>query len=149
MIKRSIFFCVCIIFFAFITGAQDRQADSLKNVLLNAKEDSSKVNALIELSKKFVSSSPIIAIHYANQAKELALKINYLRGDALGLKYVGNAYYTQGKYLEAIKTWQQAIAVFDSIGDKGRVANMQSNIGAVYFDQGDDEQALLFYFMAL
>ncbi|MBK7967187.1 MAG: tetratricopeptide repeat protein [Bacteroidetes bacterium] len=48
-----------------------------------------------------------------------------------------------------IRFWNQSISAFDSIGDKSGIANLQSNLGAVYFNQGDDANALDYYLKSL
>ena len=49
---------------------------------------------------------------------------------------MGKGYYLKGKYIDAVKTWQQALDVFKLVGDKTGVANMLGKQVAVYFKQG-------------
>ena len=125
------------------------EQDSLNALLKSTTSDTSKVNILIALSKSCFKSDPEKAIQYGNQAKELSEKINFKKGYALSLKNIGIANYLQGKYIEAINSWQQALAEYDSLGDKAGVANMLSNQGSVYFNQGDDAKSLELYLKAL
>src|SRR6188768_754205 len=62
---------------------------------------------------------------------------------------MGIGYYLLGKYVDAVKTWEQALAVYKLMGDKKGVANMLSNEGAVYFAQGDDAKALELHLQSL
>ncbi|MBK6990221.1 MAG: tetratricopeptide repeat protein [Bacteroidetes bacterium] len=62
---------------------------------------------------------------------------------------MGIAFYLQGKYIDAVNHWQQALEVYKSIGDKVGVANMLSNQGAVYFNQGDDAKSLQLHLQSL
>lgn len=55
---------------------------------------------------------------------------------ALALKNMAKGYYLKGKYIDAVKTWQQALDVFKLVGDKTGVANMLGKQVAVYFKQG-------------
>lgn len=129
--------------------SQNTQADSLKNVLKNQKEDSNKVFTLLAISKAAINSLPEEAINYAAVARDLSAKIKFEKGRALALKGIGMVYYNQGKYLETLDFWNQSLNVFDSSGDKAGVANLLSNIGAVYSNQTEDAKALEYYFKAL
>jgi len=129
--------------------AQSLKTDSLKARITHAAEDTNKVNTLILLGKQYFSSQPEEAIKYSLQAKELAVKIRFQKGQANALKSIGIANYMQGKYFEALDFWNQATTVYESIGDKVGVANMLSNSGAVYFNQGEDAKALEFYLRSL
>ena len=62
---------------------------------------------------------------------------------------MGKDYYLQGKYIDAVKTWQQALDVFKLVGDKTGVANMLGKQGAVYFNQGDEAKSLELHLQSL
>ena len=142
-------FSVLFILFSTTCLAQDPQIERLKNYIEKSKNDSTKVDTLVELSKQYSIKSPDGAIHFANDAKDLAEKINYSRGVAKALKSIGNAYYYKGKFVESITFWQQALNIFDSLGDKQGVANIQSNLAGIYSTQGEDTKANEFFFSAL
>jgi len=145
---RTISLCIFLLL-TFVSYSQTDELDSLKKVIEGSPNDSTKVNALIDLGRAYANRSPESAIHFYNDAKRLSEKIGYTMGVALSLKYIGNVQYNRGTYLDAVSFWQQAMAVFDSIGNKEGVANIQSNIGAVYFNQGEDLKANEYYFQAL
>lgn len=42
-----------------------------------------------------------------------------------------------------------SLATYESINDKAGISNIQSNIGAIYFNQGDDAKALEYYLKSL
>jgi class 3 adenylate cyclase len=133
----------------FHTGAWCNETDSLKRLLAADIADTTRVNLLNALSKSLFNSNPDTSVVIAASSKALAEKIDYKTGLALAEKNMGIGYYLQGKYKEAVLTWQQAIDVYKLIDDKKGVANMLSNQGAVYFAQGDDAKALELYFQSL
>jgi class 3 adenylate cyclase len=149
MTLRIILFTCLLTLSANFGHAQTAEIDSLQTVISTTKDDTLKVNALIELSQKFYSSDPQKAIRFGMLAKEEAEKITFLSGLAKALKSVGIGYYMQSKYLETLEYWQQSLAVYDSIGDRKGVANILNNQGAVYFNQGDDTKALELYLKSL
>ena len=129
--------------------AQDNEADSLKTLLSTAKDDTGKVNKLLQLGKNYLSSAPDEAIRYNMKARDLAQKLKFKSGKAYALKNIGMVYYNQTKYVETIEYWNQSYQLFDSIGDKVNEALLLSNLGSVYMNQGDDAKALEYYFKSL
>jgi two-component system, NtrC family, sensor kinase len=133
----------------FKVNAQTIQTDSLIAALKTAVDDTSKVNALINLSGRLLTSNTDEALLYANEAKTLAEKLGFKTGLAYSLKSIGMCYYFQANYIEALLFWNQSLSAFQSIGDKLGMANMLNNLGAVNFNQGDDEKAIEYYLESL
>lgn len=151
MNKKNSCFTIFILFFFFCfkTNAQSNESDSLTKLLSTNLPDTARVDVLNALSKSYFNTSPDTSVIIAMSSKQLAEKINYKAGLALALKNMGIGYYLPGKYIDAIKTWQQALDVYNLIGDKTGVANMLSNQGAIYFNQGDDAKSLELHLKSL
>ena len=128
---------ILFIGFAITSHSQSSGGTAVKN-----SADTALVNSLNQQSKKQFSVDPERAINLADEAKDLAEKINFLKGKALALKNIGLGYYYQGKYLEALQNWQESLSVFEEIKDQKGIANLLNNIAAVYTQQGDDEKGL-------
>ena len=75
--SRAIFIFVFPVFFA---AAQQPRIDSLKHAWTLAKEDTTKVYLLGEISSLYSGSSADTGVAYAHQALDLAKKINFERG---------------------------------------------------------------------
>ena len=135
--------------FCFYEQAYSNNIDSLKTLISRETHDTARVDLLNALSKAYFNDNPDTSVIIAASAKKLAEQINYQKGLALALKDMGIAYYLQGKYKEAVLTYQQAIEVYKQIGDKKGVANMLNNQGAVYFAQGSDDKAFELYLQSL
>jgi two-component system, NtrC family, sensor kinase len=129
--------------------AQSQKDDSLKQVLSIAKEDSNKVNMLLQLSRDYMVTAPAEAGRYSMEAENLARKIEFKSGEAFALKNIGMVYYNQTKYVETIDYWNQSYHLFDSLGDHVNAALLLNNIGSVYMNEGDDARALSYYFKSL
>ena len=149
MFRKGFIVFLFSLIFNYCGLAQKSNSDSIKAVLLQSREDTSKVNTLLALSKSYLNTQPFDAIRYAEKAKFLSRKLNFKKGEAYALKNIGLANYMQGKYLETLDFWHESLKVFETIGDKIGVANMLNNIGAVYFDKGEDTKALEFYLKSL
>lgn len=147
---RVLFLYLFLLCFLSATSfSQDSTLDSLKGALSTSREDSNKVETLLELSKLYYGSSLENAMTKAIEARDLATKLNYKKGLAYAYKSIGIVYYIQDKYIKAIHAWQSSLEIFKEIRDKVGIANIQNNIGAVYFNQGDDDKALEYYLKSL
>jgi len=135
--------------FASVYPSGAGKADSLMAVIGTLPEDSSKVNAIIELANSFIMTTPDETVKYGEQARGLADAVNYQKGLGYAYKAIGMGYYFQGDYVNTLFNWQQSMETFRAIDDKLGMANMLNNLGAVYFNQGDDQAAIEFYLPSL
>src|SRR5687767_10221728 len=72
------------------SSAQQNRIDSLKKVLLTAKEDTTRVNVYNTLAKEYYSATAYdTAIIWADKAFVLSEKINYKKGKATAYNTMG------------------------------------------------------------
>jgi class 3 adenylate cyclase/Tfp pilus assembly protein PilF len=145
---KTSFFLVLFLFTIQVV-AQDKTLDSLKAVLSKQKEDTNKVNTLVQITMSLAQSSPEEAINYGTQATVLANQLKFQKAEALALKFTGIGYYFQSKNVETLDYWLRALAVYKAIGDKSGEANILNNIGAFYFSKSDDAKALEYSLQSL
>ncbi|NNC84122.1 MAG: tetratricopeptide repeat protein [Flavobacteriales bacterium] len=138
----SVLICLCAV------SSSLAQVDSLMEVIASKQKDSTRVNAMIELSRFYLASDIEKSSDYAQQAEVLSEKAKYKKGMANAYRYHGLASYLIGDYASAVDQWLVSVGLFEEIGDKSNVARIYSNIGAVYFNQSDDLKALEFYLKA-
>ncbi|HEY0060429.1 MAG TPA: adenylate/guanylate cyclase domain-containing protein [Flavisolibacter sp.] len=108
----------------------------------NPGNDTTAVNALIAQSKGLIDTDSAKAHDLALEAKGLAGRIRYPKGEAYALKNIGMLYYQKGRYVETLDYWSQSLQKFEELKDDIGIANMLNNIGAIYFNQGADAKAL-------
>jgi class 3 adenylate cyclase/tetratricopeptide (TPR) repeat protein len=129
---------------------QDSKIDSLKNLIKSSKNDSTKVNRLIEIGTYYKDQSKAEdAIEYGNGARDLASTINYEKGLGYAYNLLGLAYQTLGNYPEAVIQFEDASSVFQRINNQVGVANVLSNLGTVYDDMGDITKSIEYLLQAL
>jgi tetratricopeptide (TPR) repeat protein len=103
------------------TLAQTKQMDSLKQVLLTAKEDTNKVKVLNNLSAKSLNiGSYDSSLIYAGDALLLAKKLVFQNGIAKAYNNTGNAYNLQGNYPEALKNYLACLKIKECILPTGQ-----------------------------
>ena len=144
--KSLLVFLAMLVCFVAISQTE---TDSLQKALAKVKDDSTKVNTLLSLSKTYLSSAPSQSIAYAKSGRDLSEKIGYQKGLANAYKTIGIANYMQTNYVEAIESYEKARSIFTSLKDDIGVANILSNEGAVYFNKSDDARALELYLQSL
>ncbi len=142
LIKRKSLLQLFLLIFIWKAGSADSTIDSLNKQIDVLGNDSLKVNTILALSKYYLNIDPAQTLRFALEAKKLSEQIRYIKGQAESLNNIGLAQYRQGKYVEALQTWQQALATHNSIGDKAGVANVYGNMGALYNVQSEDAKAL-------
>ena len=150
MIRHVILvFSIGLFFLSGPTVFGQSRADSLKQVVNTLPDDSTRVNALVELAELTIGLDPAEGQQVAQSAVDLAQKIQFTKGLANSYKYLGLAYYNQDLYMEATLNYQEAIRYFEEVGDRIGVSNIYSNLGTIYTNQGDDEKALEWYLRSL
>jgi serine phosphatase RsbU (regulator of sigma subunit) len=155
---KRILIVLAVLLFKLTLG-QNNKVDSLIKIIKNSKEDTSKVNALMNLSIRLFFINPDTCIKLSNQSLALAKKLNRERGVALSEHQLGNLNYIKSNYPEAIKHYENAIQIWDKmIADRnesnsrfGSINKIRSNsnIGSVYKDMGNYVKGLEYCLSAL
>ncbi|HUS03893.1 MAG TPA: tetratricopeptide repeat protein [Chitinophagaceae bacterium] len=142
--KKLFFIYTCL----FTLGTQAQlNTDSLKNLLVSAKEDSSKVLLLCLLS--FNSWDTDSCLKWDNEALKLARKINFTIGEAKSLNQFGNDLLGSANYSKALEYYLQALKINERISDLADIAVNYSNISLVYIAEQDYKTALVYMFKAV
>lgn len=138
-----------VFLFCFHVSVFANETDSLRKLLSKTMPDTARVDLLNALSKSYLNVNPDSAILIATSSRDLADRINFKPGLALAFKNIGLGNYMQGKYTDAIKAWDDALAVYTLLNDKRGVANMLSNQGAIFANQGDEAKSLEMHLRSL
>jgi tetratricopeptide (TPR) repeat protein len=125
----------------------ERERDSLKLSLQNEKTDTGRVLTLANLSFTYLESKPDTTMVLALEALSLASKIGFVKGEAISLNRVGNAYRAFGNnYPKAMEIYLQALKLNEKINNTDGIQRNNANIGAIYNLQGDYRLALEYFF---
>lgn len=106
--------------------AQQREIDSLKNVLKTTKEDTSKIFILSILSRNTDS------LVYTNEALKISQKLNYQKGLALSYADYGDHYYRNQKYDLALENYIKCKKIAEEKGYRELLAKTYQYIGFIY-----------------
>ncbi|MDZ4715236.1 MAG: adenylate/guanylate cyclase domain-containing protein [Cytophagales bacterium] len=149
MVRFSVLLFFILGFFHGLSQDHDPSIDSLENLLRTQRNDSSKVNNLIELSTLYLAVSPQKAIAYGNTARALAEKVKYPMGLGFAHKAIGRGYFSLANYPDALVHYRHSLDVFESLKFRTGVANILSNIGVIYFNNGEDTQSIAYHLRSL
>jgi tetratricopeptide (TPR) repeat protein len=124
--------------------------DSLQQLLLHAKDDTSQVNSLNALAWEYILAGKYdTSMVIAARALSLAKKLDYKKGEAFAYNQTANALWYTGKYLEAAEQHKIALQIRSSLQDKEGIWMSLGNLGLCYRNQSDYPRALQYYFEAL
>ncbi|MGD0712130.1 MAG: adenylate/guanylate cyclase domain-containing protein [Bacteroidales bacterium] len=148
MIKRLFILLFFILFLSF-SYSQTNKIDSLLKVLVNEKEDTSRVNILNDLYRQYQFSDWDTAFAYAEKALALAESSGFQRGIGSSLNNIGFYYFNNGKSSIALEYYLKANDIFSQIEYKRGKAIVLANIGYLFSSQNNFKKAIDYYFLSM
>ncbi|MBN8694167.1 MAG: histidine kinase [Bacteroidetes bacterium] len=145
--RRILHIILVISFFNNIIAQNN--IDSLIKILPTLKEDTNKVNVLKQISVKTVFGDPAKGLIYGEKSLDLAKKINWKKGIALGYSCIGDAYENQGNNAKALELRLIEVKLWEELDDKKSLSGTLGNIGVSYSNLSDNLNALKYYTAAL
>jgi serine/threonine protein kinase/tetratricopeptide (TPR) repeat protein len=129
------------------TSAFDQAREHYTQVL---KADPKDVEALLAVGRvEIKSGNPQGGLEYLNRALTLAIQLENLEEKATILQAIGAAYGRLNQQDEALRNYQESLAIKRRIGDKRGMAVSLNNIAQIQELSGDSGEALKGYQEAL
>jgi two-component system NtrC family sensor kinase len=129
-------------------GQMPPRSDSLKQLLLAKRQDTSRVMILCQLSSNYRFNNPDSSMFFAQQAMQLAGTLNFPKGKARALYIYGEARRFRGEFAQALEAQFEALQISkNSHYLEGEELSLGS-IGFVYNDLDEYRQALYYLFQA-
>lgn len=151
-------FLVLYLFFFSTAFAQNRQLDSLRLIIKNAKHDTTRAATMVNFSKEVYNFNPdtVIpvcksAIEFIDHAKALNQKEERSFASTKSLAYsnMGFVYLNQGRKDLAFKNWTKSLEIREKIGDKNGIAILYNNFGYVYSSDANPAKAIEYFLKCL
>jgi signal transduction histidine kinase len=120
---------------ASLVAQNMQKIDSLKNKLKQPSLQN-RYDLLTNLAWEFRFAYPDSTIIYAEQAYDLANKLDLKTDKARPLNYVGVAYNYKGERFMAYDFFTQALDVSTLQNDSTQIAYSNNNLGRLFFEQG-------------
>ena len=137
------FLFILAFFTCFIKAhSQNAYLDSLKRSLAVAKEDTTRVLLLSELSLYSILSNPDTSLALAKQGIKLAQQINYSKGESYCKRSVGFFFWSIGDYTTAIKMAFLIMPYAEASNDINLQLWLTALLQNAYKDNGDYNEAI-------
>ncbi|ULQ51016.1 tetratricopeptide repeat protein [Flavihumibacter fluvii] len=135
---KAVFFMVAFWVAGFTGKAQDRKTpDSLKTMLVQAEQDSSRVLLLNTIGHNYAGSSTDSCRFYTDQALALARKIHFSKGEALSLIGLGWLSRIQGDIPQAFNFYAEGQGIAAANHHLWEDALSLSGLAAIFMDLQD------------
>lgn len=125
--------------------AQNRQIDSLQQILNTASTDTAKVHLLNKISSSLWYSHPDLSMEYAQKALNLSKRLQYQNGIKVAYNNIGLINDHRGNYPEALRCFLKTLEICELSNDIKTMAEVLNTIGVLNESLGDYEQALHYY----
>ncbi len=153
MRSTLLIFLACI---ALLPVRSQESVDSILNVVETTDDDSVKVEALLTLTRLYLSRNLKQSVEYGQQAVEVARGTGSLKQESEALTTLGAAHFYSGNYQMALDVWMESVEILetrealatDSLTRQGLMdqrALLLNNIGVVYKTMGQYDKAIEFY----
>jgi tetratricopeptide (TPR) repeat protein len=136
---KKILLVLSFVSWGIVSYAQN--IDSLKAMLRQLPDDTSKVISLVNLAQKTVENVPEEALNYVREALSISRKLKYTYGTGLSFKAMADYYKLKGDIDTAINYYTQAKEDFTAVNAMREALFAENGLSACYFSKGDYEQA--------
>src|SRR3954469_11487579 len=144
--KNFIFIIIIFLNGIFVSAQPRLNVDSLQHLLSIAKDDTTRIILMAELSSEFTFYNPDSTFELAKLALQLANKINYHKGQLYCYATLGKLWWSVGDYSDALRYLLPLAKDAELPTDTWLRINVLGFIVASYRDQGDPREALKYAF---
>jgi len=151
MNHKVFFAAVSLFLLACLSGfSQNTKIDSLKGIVETGAKDTAMVSTLNTLSSELIGlGAAAESLKYSMKANELATELDYTKGKAYALKFMGIGEFYQGNFLDVFNYLTESLEKFEVIQDSVGIANILNNLGTVYYSQGSNVKAIDYFLKSL
>lgn len=129
---KSFFYLVLLL--SFNTFAQQARVET---VFTSLNQDTLKVSQLLALSKDYANKNLVKMNNYADTALRISQDINYERGVAMSLNYIGQAKIKLAEYNEALPLTFNALEIAERLKYAECIGLSYNLIGHIYIHQNN------------
>jgi signal transduction histidine kinase/DNA-binding response OmpR family regulator len=131
----------------FVLSGQNNKIDSLKSVIKTS-NDTTKVNAIIQLSMAYRDSDLVLAKNHAQEALDLSISNDYINGTANAFYELGKIESQKGNYAEALDFFIKSMNIYVAMPNVLQVAYINNDIGGIYAQMAEYEKGLEYLVLA-
>lgn len=149
-VLRKIIILICLLQFPYFIFSQEVQnKDSLTKLLASTKQDTTRIELYIKLSNNLEKEDSIQKFAYADSAIVLAENLKYIKYQASAKRNKAKLLQLYNKYTDAIVDYESAILLFKDIGNILEIADINFQLGDIYYRLNNFQKSLDFHKKAL
>ncbi len=126
-------------------NAQQAKVDSLYNEYSKSKVDTTKINLLLDIHKAYLKSNSVKGLSYVREALELSERLSYNKGICLANGMLGDYFYDQLSYSDAVKHYLRAAAAGEKVNMFTTLSVIYNKVGIIYSNQKKSELSLKYF----
>ncbi|MBX3042160.1 MAG: SpoIIE family protein phosphatase [Candidatus Kapabacteria bacterium] len=145
LLKIAIYFVIINSSLIFLNSQLQGQdyLDSLLVELPNMKEDTNRVNLLLDIAYEYIQINPVEGLEYCEKGINLSKKLKWRIGEAKCLDNIAFLHlYGKSDFTKAIEYFQESMSIYEEIGDNEKIADNFTNIGTIYGKKSEYSNAL-------
>ena len=127
---------------------KNEEIDSLKNLLISTKNDSTRIRLLLKISSSH-SGEPVEALNACRMALEIAKSKELVWHEGLIQEHISLAYRDMGNYSKSIESSFKALKIYDELKLFEKTAGMRLQIGSHYLADKNYSKAITYISQAL
>ena len=144
MSKRPFFFFIFLVISVTALHGQSK-VDSLNSLLNSAKNDSTRISILLQLSSEYQFIELAKSEELVDNALKIAEAENLLSSRAEAYKGKASLESIKGDYTSAIKYNDLALSIFFQLKDSVSIAKCYNNLGTDYFGLGKFDESYFYH----
>ncbi len=128
---------LCFLALSIHVLSQDSKEKTLLVQLESTSADSTRIRLLKELSISTSKHNNDLSRQYANECLLLSQKTGNKNGQAQAYNLLGNSFFIQAEFVEALEHYLKALRLFSDLDDRKSMAIVYTNIGTINLKQGN------------
>lgn len=111
--------------------------------------DTLKINKYLALARSFQTENYDSLLYYSQKSLKLSFKIADLPGISKSVQILGRYYIMKEDYHNATKCFLMSLTVEEKLNNPGRIADLNDELGSVYYYQEIFNKSLAYHISAL
>ncbi|PKQ61135.1 hypothetical protein BZG02_16970 [Labilibaculum filiforme] len=146
---RYIYLTLLFSFQSIILFGQTNTTDSLLLRLNKEKNDTTKINLLIDLGQQLQPTNIDSALTYYEKALHLSINKNINKYTAYCYGSMADVYFFQSEYNKSISAYENSLKIYEKLKDEYGICSAWSNMGVIYWEKGNLKKCNECYLQAL
>jgi len=147
--RKTILFLLALFFLKVFCYAQSTELTGIRASLPHITDSSRYVDALNRMAMLLYEKNIDSTFFYTKQAREIAERLQYDKGEADALNNLGVTFDIKGNLQLALRYYDEAYAAYTKLHDQPNRVQTLMNIAMVYEEIGKDQRAIRHFDAAL